>query len=586
MIRCKFPFSGFSTIASCPMDNTIENRPVDWTPQICLSSACPIPRVMPEGYAIARDGSFTCARGYMGVVSTSCSHDLNNDCAANDLSFEGCVPSRNCNRCLDPDPLPPGYVWDQSSSTWHCDVGYRGIVAERCDSCTKPVILGGCVPLTPCLPPQVERCMFDVLDCWNLSAGAECQVYVRRPFVGNNTVARCPPSNTDFAQEALWDGSVDNATCPDPIPPDGYVKVNGEWTCNVATHRGTAELRCQALDRCLREPELVGCRRLQQCVAPDLPDPCAVESGCQGTLPGEDCNVTCREPYVGDYVVASCDADNIRPNAKVEVDSFPQCTLRCPDPAVTSEGYAKVNGEWQCAEGFGGIPAISCVRTSSENRSDCRLNITMSGCLPLVSCARPVVDSCSTYIPEECNFTAGSSCWVFCGEHFRMQQKASFPQIDWEEDLNLSIIPEWFSYGEIVPYAIAVCPANNTAPNAIPLWSPAPRCVLDCPYPSYVPPGYRERQRFNRWRCDEGYTGTAILDCTLWENCSVTSWLSGCDELVPCALPAVEDPCVYDFESFNCSSVMGGETCEVKCKLFAGHTPQRDLPLPPQAVRS
>ena len=195
-----------------------------------------------------------------------------------------------------------------------------------------------------------------------------------------------------------------------------------EWTCNVATHRGTAELRCQALDRpwgivkngyssilwnsngylnmmdfqrfsypkwstddygrtlwvylyrsyswlcpecfgmswsekslelditnkitdsvdhgmigcqrCLREPELVGChelsaadptdprnprsmrsmwtmgylrgRRLQQCVAPDLPDPCAVESGldlrrfgttsgsakwlfrgCQGTLPGE-----------------------------------------------------------------------------------------------------------------------------------------------------------------------------------------------------------------------------------------------------------------------------------------------------------
>lgn len=94
---------------------------------------------------------------------------------------------------------------------------------------------------------------------------------------------------------------------------------------------------------------------------------------------------------------------------------------------------------------------------------------------------------------EECNFTAGSSCWVFCvllaflvpvgglpnedisllgwsywdvrqvdvmsfqasqGEHFRMQQKASFPQIDWEEDLNLSIIPApwlakhwWFGAG-------------------------------------------------------------------------------------------------------------------------------------------
>ena len=40
----------FTLAASCPMDNTIENRPGDWTPQICLSSACPIPRVMPEGY--------------------------------------------------------------------------------------------------------------------------------------------------------------------------------------------------------------------------------------------------------------------------------------------------------------------------------------------------------------------------------------------------------------------------------------------------------------------------------------------------------------------------------------------------------
>jgi hypothetical protein len=40
-------------------------------------------------------------------------------------------------------------VWDPSSSTWHCDVGYRGIVAERCDSCTKPATWSNTVGLRP-----------------------------------------------------------------------------------------------------------------------------------------------------------------------------------------------------------------------------------------------------------------------------------------------------------------------------------------------------------------------------------------------------------------------------------------------------
>lgn len=40
--------------ARCPSDNTVENRPVDWTPQVCASLACPIPSVMPAGYAARR----------------------------------------------------------------------------------------------------------------------------------------------------------------------------------------------------------------------------------------------------------------------------------------------------------------------------------------------------------------------------------------------------------------------------------------------------------------------------------------------------------------------------------------------------
>ena len=31
---------------------------------------------------------------------------------------------------------------------------------------------------------------------------------------------------------------------------------------------------------------------------------------------------------------------------------------------------------------------------------------------------------------------------------------------------------------------------DNTV-AALPTWSPEPRCVLECPYPSYVPPGHR-----------------------------------------------------------------------------------------------
>eukprot|EP00913_Durusdinium_trenchii_P031306 g29313.t1 len=80
-------------------------------------------------------------------------------------------------------------------------------------------------------------------------------------------MARCPEGNTDLATEAIWDGSSDNATCPDPEAPAGYVKSDGKWLCD-STHRGSAELRCQAPDRCLRKAELVGCPtpRLRNCV--------------------------------------------------------------------------------------------------------------------------------------------------------------------------------------------------------------------------------------------------------------------------------------------------------------------------------
>ena len=130
---------------------------------------------------------------------------------------------------------------------------------------------------------------------------------------------------------------------------------------------------------------------LRACVAPDLPDPCAMDSGpgacawrsphqdllwaythmilpihmcmmisllciyavyinyaytyihvyiyiyictwalaeCDGALAGELCNVTCRAPYVGPAVLASCDGDNIEEAKKVELEELPTCSLSC-----------------------------------------------------------------------------------------------------------------------------------------------------------------------------------------------------------------------------------------------------------------
>eukprot|EP00913_Durusdinium_trenchii_P009458 g8889.t1 len=109
---------------------------------------------------------------------------------------------------------------------------------------------------------------------------------------------------------------------------------------------------------------------------------------------------------------------------------------------------------------------------------------------------------------DECDFEPGSSCYVFCGKNFRMENPdgQAFPQVDWDSNLTniTAFIPDWHSYGDVVPYAVAFCPADNTE-AALPLWSPGPRCIIDCPYPTYIPPGYRERMRYNRWRCEEGY---------------------------------------------------------------------------------
>lgn len=72
------------------------------------------------------------------------------------------------------------------------------------------------------------------------------------------------------------------------------------------------------------------------------------------------------------------------------------------------------------------------------------------------------------------------------------------------------------------------------------------------------------------WACTPGtHVGTPLISCMPDPNSfgfgcpRVISWLSGCEVLVPCAYPAL-DECRYDASS--CTSVQAGGSCQITCK--------------------
>eukprot|EP00930_Biecheleria_cincta_P015702 TRINITY_DN13001_c0_g1_i1.p1 TRINITY_DN13001_c0_g1~~TRINITY_DN13001_c0_g1_i1.p1 ORF type:complete len:3592 (-),score=360.49 TRINITY_DN13001_c0_g1_i1:116-10366(-) len=373
--------------------------------------------------------AFRCTFGYEGDVTVTCRHDINNRCEPQPLNFFGCYAKRSCNICLPPLKIPLGYEQDKFGG-FHCAPGYGGEVAIKCLSCTSRLELGGCKPHAPCLPPLADLCIYDVSTCWGLAAGDYCEVPVKKPWMGNTTIARCPAGNTDYATRVVFDGGKPApAYCPDPYETiAGYTKESGEWRCDMSTHRGFAQLFCKTLDECMDEPQLRGCKPLIPCIPPKTPDKCHYDtSDCESVPPGESCNVTCRAPYIGQMGQSSCHPDNIRYNEPVR-GQLPDCSeLVCPHPEQLPAGYAKAaDGHLICAEGYGGQVNISCPRL---NLSSCALNISLRGCLPLMPCTAPKVDRCSTMADACDHLDAGQSCWAFCRKHFTLENQTVYPWI-------------------------------------------------------------------------------------------------------------------------------------------------------------
>ncbi|CAK9059275.1 unnamed protein product, partial [Durusdinium trenchii] len=83
--------------------------------------------------------------------------------------------------CDCPDPaaefIPAGYV--KREGEWVCGPGFAGTALKRCerpDTCLEEPEFLGCLPLQPCVIPEVDTCMFDLSDCINVMPSEICQI--------------------------------------------------------------------------------------------------------------------------------------------------------------------------------------------------------------------------------------------------------------------------------------------------------------------------------------------------------------------------------------------------------------------------
>lgn len=560
-ILCLVPYDGEPTTAYCDPDNTNPDG-LQWSRPFCRTYACPDPVAEPLGYArkaMPDDSAWECAMGFVGNVDKWCNYTF--DCEASTvencstyravaededygnwtppvcfpevMQLHGCTEKTSCVTCPQPASDPEGYA-RTASGDWYCAPGFAGKPQVFCPSCGSEAQLTGCSPIVGCVVPQVNQCMFDVSTCWGIDSGQTCEVVVREPFVGNTTVATCPPNNTNPSKQVVWTPPI--TECPNPeVTPVGYSLTGALWHCS-SDHAGTAVKRCQLPNgTCIADVELLGCFPKRPCVAPQPPDPCRYNVSLCSTLPaGAKCNITCEEPYWGTPSTASCPGDNIDPTTVVNMSTgWPSCEFRCPRPLEPIDGYEQAADSinYRCSEDYAGEARAVC-----SIDEDCYVIPTnMTGCLPIVGCPVPNLDQCEFDLSSCANLSAGANCSIGC------------------------LAPYYkFVFGA----GVAQCPWNNTDATAPPA-NTTPLCELDCPDPDSIPAGYVEIN--GRWRCDTEYGGFAKLSCRragAFPNCTVISNLSGCSPKVPCIAPSL-DYCMID----RCDTLGPGQKCLLECKL-------------------
>lgn len=271
-------------------------------------------------------------------------------------------------------------------------------------------------------------------------------------------------------------------------------------------------------------------------------------SSCSGVKPGHSCEIDCAKPYVrvGSMSKANCPAGNSIPG-RMMTWSKPVC--ECPQPAA-QQGYINgADGTWRCTEGFAGTPEIVC-----QPMADCAgVSTYLIGCKQLVPCAMPMVDLCRYDISRCQNVQPGESCQVHCKKPL------------------------------LGNYTTAVCVAGNTDPLRELDYYPLTCLLEECPDPSPWPEGYTKDLE-GRWKCAEGYNGTARNRCELgntWsEDCAAVAALTGCYKVVNCQAPTLYDLDVCKYDLGACQNIEPGQTCEVHCKNpFTGIKTEASCPM-------
>eukprot|EP00435_Cladocopium_sp_Y103_P057690 s264_g20.t1 len=355
-----------------------------------------------------------------------------------------------------PEFIPSGY--SQNEGDWVCGPGFAGTAVKRCerpDACLDEPEFLGCFPLKPCIIPDVDTCMFDLSDCVNVMPGETCSIYCVPPYKQNQVQnATCRLGNIDPLQPIEWEigrCDLDWEDCVDPLPlPVGYEKRSDGFHC-AAGYVGAVEVsptvHCGPwAPNCDSTPKLTGCFPLESCRPVRFDDDCAYNtSQCPYDFkPGQECQVTCKAPYVGPPSVARCSSNNIDWQGAFE---WAASECFCPNPRTVPDGYFQNASGWFCDtnNSYTGEAEVVCSQPGF-----CLAEPMVIGCQKSGPCVAPLLDHCmfdassceGVEISRQCVISCaagfiGASTTAFCenpGGQFGLQYTEPSCRLDFCPD--------------------------------------------------------------------------------------------------------------------------------------------------------
>ncbi|CAJ1329697.1 unnamed protein product [Effrenium voratum] len=282
--------------------------------------------------------------------------------------------------CICPEPASQqGYV--KEGNVWRCSQGFAG---------TPQVV---CEPLPGCQGVQSFLQGYDLYGCSSVLPGNDCEVRCQVPFAGTVTIGSCLSGNTDVNGLVWTAPSCSISSCEDPMPGNGYQKVDGAWECS-AGYSGSVTKTCQWMeDACEAYPVLSGCVQEQPCRLPDMANPCMFDTAdCMNVQPGKMCSIRCKSPYLGPATDFTCPVANTDPNTAL-LGTLPDCG--CGEPTPLPPGYNLTSDQFEntitysCAQGYGGTARKLCQPGPGP---ECTVDPLMTGCAIPLACEVIFID--------------------------------------------------------------------------------------------------------------------------------------------------------------------------------------------------